>query len=354
MRTATKITLSPQETDVLKKIVHSPTAEVRQVFRANIILLSARGKRTKHIAKMLKTRPTTVSKWRKRFAQKWMDGLMDAERSGAPKIYDHQTMNRVLKILDKRPPQGFARWNGRLVAQALKDVSKHQVWRILNEKGISLERRHSWCISTDPEFTSKAADVVGIYLNPPENAVVISVDEKPSIQALERAQGYLKLPNGRAITGFAHEYKRHGTTTLFAALEVLTGKVWAAHYHRRRRMEFLNFMNQTITHFPGKEIHVVLDNLNTHKPKHDAWLKRHKNVHFHFTPTHASWLNQIECWFSILSRGALHSASFTSTEQVRNAIDKFIMAYNKQSAPFQWTKIHVKQQKFNNIAKLCN
>lgn len=354
MRNATKITLTRQEADVLQKIVHSPSAEVREAFRAKIILLSAAGNRTRQIARKLKTRATTVSKWRKRFAEKRMDAIKDALRSGAPAKYDNKTLNRVLKVLDSKPPQGYARWNGRLVADTLKDVSKHHVWRMLKEKGISLDRRHSWCISTDPEFTSKAADVVGIYLNPPENAVVISVDEKPSIQALERAQGYLKLPNGRAITGFAHEYKRNGTTTLFAALDVLTGKVLAKHYHRIRRIEFLDFMNQTIPHFPCKEIHVVLDNLNTHKPKHDAWLKRHKNVHFHFTPTHASWLNQIECWFSILSRNTLQGASFTSIEQLRNSIDKFILKYNKQAVPFQWTKLHVKQQKFNNIANLCN
>jgi len=144
---------------------------------------------------------------------------------------------------------------------------------VLREHEISLARRRSWCISTDPGFAPKAADIVGLYLQPPENALVLSVDEKPHIQALERAQGWLKLPNGKALTGFNHEYKRHGTTTLFAALDVATGLVKAGHYRRRRRVEFLHFMNRVVAEHAGREIHVILDNLNTHKPKHDRWLR---------------------------------------------------------------------------------
>jgi transposase len=171
--------------------------------------------------------------------------------------------------------------------------------------------------------------------------VVLAVDEKPAIQALERAQGYLKLPNGRALTGFAHEYKRRGTTTLFAALEVATGQIRAKHSKRRRRPEFLDFMNRIVADHPEQEIHVVLDNLSTHKPKRDRWLARHKNVHFHFTPTHASWLNQVEIWFSILARSTLKGASFASVQQLRQAIDAFIEAYNPAATPFQWQKAKV-------------
>ena len=174
-------------------------------------------------------------------------------------------------------------------------------------------------------------------MQPPANAVVFSVDEKPHIQALERAQGWLKLPNGKAVTGFSHAYKRHGTTTLFAALDVATGLVKTGHYQRRRRVEFLDFMNRVVAEHAGREIHVILDNLNTDKPKHDRWLTRHKNVHFHFTPTHASWLNQVEVWFSILSAKALAGASFTSPRQVRNQIDAFIKADNQTAHPFEWT-----------------
>jgi len=194
-------------------------------------------------------------------------------------------------LLGQEPPAGHADWNGRLLAEALGDVSPDFVWRALRGYGISLQGGRSWCVSTGPEFAAKAADITGLYLDPPENAVVICVDEKPQIQALERAQGYVRLPDRRPITGFSHEYKRHGTTALFAALEVATGLVSAGHYQRRRR-EFLDFINEIVRDYgPQTQIHVILDNLNTHKPKRDRWLARHRNVHFHYTPTHASWLN---------------------------------------------------------------
>ena len=205
--------------------------------------------------------------------------------------------------------------------------------------------RAAWCESDDPEFVAKAADVVGLYMAPPENAIVICVDEKPSIQALERVQGYLKLPNGRALTGHSHDYKRNGTSTLFAAFEVATGKVTAAHKNRRRRVEFLDFMNDIVADHPDTAIHVILDNLNTHKPKNDRWLKRHPDVHFHFTPTRASWLNQVEIWFSILEGKSLHGASFTSVKQLREHVDAFIAAYNQNAKPFVWTKAKVHQRR---------
>ncbi len=209
---------------------------------------------------------------------------------------------------------------------------------------IDLDGRKSWCVSTDPEFIAKSAEIVGLYLAPPEGAVVLSVDEKPSIQALERAQGFLKLANGRTLTGWTHEYKRHRTTTLFAALDIANGQVKAGHYQQRRRVEFLDFMNGVIVDYPDREIHVVLDNLNTHKPKRDLWLARHPNVHFHFTPTHASWMNQVEVWFSILSCSALQGASFTSPKQVRTQIDGFIESYNERAKPFSWKAATVRQK----------
>ena len=245
-------------------------------------------------------------------------------------------------MLDEPVPEGYARWNGPLLAKALGDVDAQFVWKAMRRHGIALERRRPWCISTDPEFAAKAADIVGLYLHPPDNAVVLSVDEKPAIQALERAQGWLKLPNGKAITGYAHEYKRHGTSNLFAALNVTTGEVQAQHTRRRRRVEFLAFMNQVIAQHGDRKIHVILDNLNIHKPNHDRWLQRHKNVRFHYTPTHASWLNQIEIWFSKLSRDALKGASFTSAPQLRTAIDKYIQVHNASAKPFRWTKIIIK------------
>ena len=284
-----------------------------------------------------------------------MAGLDDAARPGKPAQYDKSTERRVLALLDEPPPKGYSQWNGNRVAEQLGDVSKDQVWRILRRHDVCLQRRRSWCISTDPEFGPKAADVVGLYLNPPQQALVICVDEKPSIQALERAQGYLRLPDGKAVNGFSHCYKRHGTTTLFAALDITTGMVKTGHYPRRRRREFLDFMNEIVADHPDREIHVVLDNLNTHKPKDDRWLKKHTNVHCHFTPTYSSWLNQVECWFSILSRQALRGASFTSAQQLRQAIDDFVTAYNPKAAPFEWKKAVVfstrPKHKYSDLCK---
>lgn len=332
------IRLSEEEAKTLQDWSRRGKSEHRLVERARIILLAGEGRTNEQIAKALKTRTARVSKWRQRFGAKRLAGLGDAERSGKPAKYGQSTEKRVLGLLDEAPPKGYAQWNGRLLAEALPEISKDQVWRILRRHDICLERRRSWCISTDPEFGPKAADIVGLYLNPPENALVMAVDEKPSIQALERAQGYLRLPDGKAVNGFSHCYKRHGTTTLFAALEVTTGQVKTAHYTRRRRREFLDFMNEIVAEHPNREIHVVLDNLNTHRPKEDRWLKRHPNVQLHFTPTYSSWLNQVECWFSILGRQALRGASFTSPRQLRQAIDDFVSAYNRTAAPFEWKK----------------
>jgi len=347
-RKAPIIKLSPEERDTLGEWARWHRTEQRFAFRARIVLLAAQGMQNGDIAARLKTRSATVGKWRGRFAQQRITGLQDGSRPGARRVYDEQTERRILRVLDEPPPAGYASWSGPLIARHLGDVSPDKVWHVLRCRGIHLQRRRSWCVSTDPQFAAKAADIVGLYLDPPENAVVLSVDEKPSIQALERAQGWLKLPNGRAVTGQSHEYTRHGTTTLFAALETTTGQVKAGHYRRRRRVEFLDFMNGLIAEYPDQDVHVILDNLSTHKPKHDRWLRRHPKVHFHYTPTHASWLNQIECWFSILTRAALKGASFTSPDQVRAAIDRFIEAHNERAAPFEWTKRIVRTTPFTH------
>ncbi|MBC5801208.1 MAG: IS630 family transposase [Candidatus Eremiobacteraeota bacterium] len=340
-RVAPEIELTGDERAALCKLARSPSAEHRLVERANIVLLADERRSNQQIAEALQTREARVCKWRRRFARNRMLGLRDGARGMRPR-YGESTQRRILETLDKPPPAGHATWTGSLVAQALGDVSDDQVWRVLRDRNISLERRRSWCISNDLDFAAKAADIVGLYLDPPTNALVLSIDEKPSIQALERAQGWLRLPDGTGLTGVSHGYKRHGTTTLFAALDVVTGKIKTGHYTRRRRREFLHFMNDVIAEYPDREVHVVLDNLNTHKPKCDRWLQRHRNVHFHFTPTYSSWLNQVECWFSILARQALRGASFTSPQQVRGAIDRFVAGYNEIAAPFEWkaTKVH--------------
>ena len=338
MTRASEINLTEEEQNKLESWLRKETAEQRFVERARIVLEAAAGKTTKEIAQSLRKRPATVSKWRTRFSRNRLAGLEDAPRPGKAAKYDMTTEKRILAQLDVPPPAGYATWTGKLVAKALGDVSPHHVWRVLRRHGIHLQRRRSWCVSTDPQFAQKAADIVGLYLEPPENAIVISVDEKPAIQALEHAQGWLRLPDGQAVRGFNHEYKRHGTTTLFAALEVATGLVKVGHYPRRRRREFLDFMNTIIAFYPDTELHVILDNLNVHKPKHDRWLVRHPNIHFHYTPTHASWLNQVECWFSILWRQALRGLNAGSVRDVRKAIDVFTEVYSQEAHPFEWTK----------------
>src|SRR5512132_185113 len=345
---ATAITLTDRERAELEGLARSMKGEHRLRQRARIVLLASDGAPTRQIARTVGCTIGTASKWRVRYAAKRLAGLDDTGDRGAEPKYGAAHDARILALLDQKPPTGYANWTGPLLSKALGDIHVQYVWRFLRAQKIDLSGRKSWCESNDPNFVSKAADIVGLYMMPPDNAVVLSVDEKPSIQALERAQGYLKLPNGRALTGHSHDYKRNGTSTLFAAFEVATGKVTAAHKKRRRRVEFLDFMNDIVAIYGDTAIHVILDNLNTHKPKNDRWLKRNPNVHFHFTPTRASWLNQVEIWFSILEGKSLHGASFNSVAQLREHIDAFIEAYNENAKPFVWTKAKVHQRRVKN------
>ena len=355
-RPATPITLSQNERTQLEQLASAPKTQRRYADRARMILKIAKGESNLEVATALDVRPATVSKWRQRFDREGLEGLHDDFRPGRPVEEDAQQLcGRILNKLDEAPPDGYAKWNGRLLAEAL-EVSADRVWSELRKLGINLQRRRSWCVSTDPEFASKSADIIGLYLGPPENAVVISIDEKPCIQALERAQGWLKMPDGRSLTGFAHEYKRHGTTNLFAALNVATGRIKAECFSRKRRDEFLQFLDKVVAEYPDQQLHLILDNLSVHKLAEDHPRRRkYPNVHFHFTPTHASWMNQIEVWFSILSRGALKPASFRSTKDLITAIEKFVKAYNENATPFAWTKIRVNRKNpVNKYADLIN
>jgi transposase len=343
---AREVRLTLEDRAVLEARCRAATTAQRDVRRAQIVLLAADGASTRSISRSVGVEEAVVSTWRNRYADEGLEGLKDRKRSGKPKSYTAETDKRILAVLDEPAPAGYARWTAPLIAKRLGDVHEQHIWRVLRQHKIDLAGRKSWCESKDPEFVAKAADVVGLYVAPPENAIVICVDEKPSIQALQRAQGYLKLPNGRTLTGRSHDYKRNGTSTLFAAFEMATGKVTAAHKKRRRRVEFLSFMNDLVAAYPGKKLHVILDNLSTHKPKDDRWLKRHPEVRFHFTPTSASWLNQVEIWFSILEGQSLAAASFTSVKQLREHIDAFIENYNHSAEPFVWTKAKVAQRPF--------
>ena len=346
-RTAPQITCDPQDQQALARLAASRTEPKQTVDRARIILDCLAGRRVQDIARQCHTRPNTVIKWRQRFVQGGLRGLSDAPRPGAKPVYGEEFRNRVLAVLELPPPAGQAAWDGPAVAAKLNG-SVHAVWRVLRKEGICLQRQRSWCVSTDKEFAAKAADIVGLYLNPPQNALVISVDEKPSIQALERATGYVETDNGKIVRGCKSTYKRHGTLNLFAALQVTTGLIQTTTTVLKRREEFLHFMDQIVADTPAeRQLHVILDNYCTHK-KCDAWLAAHPRVHFHFTPTSASWLNQVEIWFGILTRKALRGASFKNVTELRQAIEAFIAAYNPKAKPFKWRKREVRGSQLRN------
>jgi len=353
-RKATQPTCSEEVRKQLEDISRSRTESFQRVERARIVLACLDGKAIKVIANDFKTGANRVIKWRNRFVRHGIQGLNDESRSGKPPIYGKDFRNKVLATLEEAPPRGFARWDGKRLSERLNS-SPDAVWRVLSKERIYLQRQRSWCVSTDPEFASKAADIVAIYLNPPENAIVISVDEKPHIQAIERQTGYVKTKSKKIVSGCKSTYKRHGTLNLFAALEVATGIVHGKLTTEKKRPDFLEFMDSVVAEIhEDKEIHVILDNYCTHK-NNEKWLENNKRVHFHFTPTSASWLNMVEVWFSILARNALRGASFVSAEDLRVAIETYIQVSNSNAHPFVWRKREVKgAQLKNTIANLCN
>src|SRR6202163_3058766 len=299
-RHAPKLECSIEDKASLVALVKSRTAEARAVERARIILACLEGKEIQQVARELRISVPSVTKWRRRFALCGLRGLRDQSRPGKPVRYDTAFRDQVLALLEETPPPGMSHWDGPAVAEKL-DASVHAVWRVLRREGIYLQRRRSWCVSTDKEFAPKAAEVVGLYLNPPLNAVVLSVDEKPSIQAIERASGYVETDSGKVVRGLKSTYKRHGTLNLFAALEVGTGQVKTKFTEFKKREDFRGFLNGVLADQPqDAEIHVILDNYSTHERNATGWRNSRGGVQFHFTPTSASWLNQIEIVFSLL------------------------------------------------------
>jgi transposase len=314
----------------LDALAGSHKSETRMRERARTVLLAAGDMDSRVIGGEVGCTPGTASKWRVRYARDRVDGLSETGDGAEPK-YGPEHGQRVPAMLDRPPPAGYANWTAALLAGELGDIHEQCIWRFLRTQKIGLSGRKPWRESADPEFVTKAADIVGLYMMPPDNAMVLSVDEKPSIQALERAHGYRKLPSGRAMIGQSHDYKRNGTTTLFAAFDVASGTVVGRHYKRRRRIKFLDFRNRVAAQHLGKEIHLILDNLSTHKPKRNIWLRQHPNVHLHYTPTPASWSNQIAIWFSILAGKSLKGGSFGSVRELINHIDSFIARYNDRA-----------------------
>ena len=353
-RVAVALSCTAEVASELERLSRSRSGEVRLAERARIVLACLQGKRNDEVAREVGVRPNTVGLWRQRFSARGLQGLRDEPKTGKPAKYGAALRVRVLEQLELSPPAGMASWDGGSLAVAL-GVSDDAVWRVLRKEGIQLQRHRSWCVSTDPEFAAKAADVIGLYLNPPQNALVLSVDEKPSIQALERARGYVQTSSGKIVQGMKSTYKRHGTINLFAALEVATGIIRGKTTQTKKRADFQAFMDDVIADQPAeRQIHVILDNLSTHK-RNDAWLAAHPNVTFHFTPTSASWLNQVEIWFGIFQRKTLRNASFASIDQLIGAIGDFTAAYNENATPFVWRKREVKgSQLRNTIVNLRN
>lgn len=349
------IEISEEDRRTLDGWAKSRTMQKQIVDRARMILACADGRPIKDIAAQFGTYPNKVIFWRQRYQSQGVDGLFDLQRSGRKKVYPEDLQKRIIDLVSTSlPPPGSGTWDGPTVAEKL-GVNAHTVWAILREAGIHLGRQRSWCISTDPQFAAKAADVVGLYLDPPEKAIVLCVDEKPSIQALERKTGFIETDNGKVVRGYQSTYKRHGVLNLFAALDVATGNIRSRNTQTKKRDDFLSFMESiTAEYSKEQEIHVILDNYSSHK-KNEQWLARHPSVTFHFTPTSASWLNQMEIFFSIMTKKSLKGASFTSTETLGKHIEDFIKRHNSTSKPFKWRKREVVgTQLRNTIVNLSN
>jgi transposase len=355
-RIAKRLACTEENIAELRKIVNSQRNEHRLVRRAQMVLMCAEGMQIKDIASELDERPNTVITWRNRYIENGIKGLNDLERSGKPVTYGEEFRTLVLNKLKEEPPKGLSCWDGAELAAAL-NVSDAAVWRLLRNEGIQLSRQRTWCVSTDPNFTAKATEIIALYLAPPENAIVICVDEKPSMQALSRTTGYVRTRNGKTVRAIKSTYRRNGTQNLFAALEVATGIIHGKTTKYKKRVDFIAFMDELLEELPKSddiEYHIILDNYCIHK-KNDEWLEKNKNVRFHFTPTSASWLNQVEIWFNIMTRKVLRGASFDTTEQLSTAIKNYLEAYNDTAEPFVWRKREVRGSQIkDNIANICN
>ena len=357
-RPTKQIVASEEERLQLERLLTSRTLPVGQHVRMRIVLHCMAGKSLAETAVLNEVSLHTVRRWRDRYIARGLEGLHDLPRSGRPSRYTRSFQETVLRKLEEPPPAGYGCWNGALLA-AETGYSRHAIWRFLRRQRISLARRRSWCVSTDPEFAAKAADVVGLYLAPPENALVLCVDEKPNIQALERGSGYVVSSDRRVIHGYESEYRRHGTLNLFAALEVATGRIHGKTTEpgEKTKKGFLSFLEEVLSGLPGSETteyHVIMDNHSIHK-RHEAWQSRHPNVFFHYTPTRASWLNMVEIWFGILTLKSLRGASFRDTGQLGSHIRAFVAAYNEQAHPFVWRKRKIRgAQLSNSIKNFCN
>lgn len=307
-------------------------------MRAKLILASAEGASDTAIAAKHHVNPKTVAKWRRRFSEQRLDGLYDEPRVGAPRSITDEAVERVVVETLETTPKGRTHWSTRKMAKKA-GISPASVGRIWRANGLKPHIVRGFKLSNDPQFIEKVRDIVGLYMDPPDNALVFSFDEKPQIQALERAQPVLPMDLGMPERQ-THNYVRHGTLDLFAALNVASGEVIAATKKQHRAKDFVAFLREIAqTVEPGIEVHMILDNLSAHKaPPVKRWLARHPEFHLHFTPTYASWLNLVERFFALLTQEALCRGSHTSIPQLRKAIREYVEVHNEEAAPFVWTK----------------
>lgn len=332
------VVLTDSERRQLEKWATRGKTQQALALRARIILAAADGGANMGIADNLGIRRLTVVKWRARFVADRAAGLADGRRSGAPRTISDEAVEQAIQKTLKERPRDATHWSTRSLAKetGISRATVHRIWRAF---GLQPHRAETFKLSKDPEFTRKVRDIVGLYLNPPDRALVLCVDEKSQIQALDRTQPLLPMSLGRAEQR-THDYVRHGTTSLFAALDIATGKVIGRTFRRHRAAEFRKFLETVDAAVPADlDVHVVLDNYGTHKTALiKRWLLRHPRLHFHFTPTSASWLNQVERWFATLTDKRLRRGTFSSTAHLEAAIRAYVDINNEQPRPFLWTK----------------
>lgn len=332
-----QLELSPEERAELSRMAHSRTLAAGLVQRARLILAIADGEPYGVLGPRLEISPTTLTRWRKRFEQYRLQGLADAPRSGRGDRITPAVEAKILALTQQPPPKPATHWTTRTLAARLKitHMTVHRVWQ---RAGLQPHRLEHYVASPDPDFEQKAADIIGLYLNPPAHAVVFCVDEKTAIQALDRRDPVLPLSPGRAERhGF--EYVRHGALSLYAALNVGTGEIEGMTAARHTSAEFIVFLERVLASQPRRrEIHLIMDNFSAHKTKAvHAWLAAHPRVHVHFTPTYSSWLNQVELWFAKIERECIARGIFTSTTDLRRKLMQYIRAHNKNCHPFVWS-----------------
>lgn len=351
-RVAPVIALNTVTETMLRHLVRSPTTPQGLALRSRIVLAAAAGDSNQEIAQALRIPEVTAGKWRRAFATSGIDGLQDAPRGGRPPKHGPEVWQRIEERACQQPER-YSRWSVRTLARDLK-LPASTVHEVLVAGGLQPHRVRTFTFSPDPDFEAKLLDIVGLYLDPPDNALVLCVDEKSGIQALDRTQPGLPLRARRPRT-WTNEYVRNGTQALLAALDVATGRVIGHVKDRRTSANFLRFMDDVVAAFPQRVLHVVLDNLNIHKnPAAQRWLARHPDVHFHHTPTHASWLNLIECFFSILTKQGLSQRVDRSKRSLRAFLLQYLDAYNETSRPFQWTKGPEKLQSIIEATKAAH